>query len=109
MGRRIDRGPRDRHPPLPRRGAERVRHRLDRRAHRDHLHLRAPRLAGWLLLAAAGWTAFLWIGRLVNLARDDDHDAGFIAVHMGLGIVSLILAVPVAIVGWRLRAGRSAL
>ena len=50
---------------------------------------------------------FVWGTRLVNLARDD-RGASFIAVHALLEVVSLALAVPVAIVGWRLlRAGRN--
>ena len=64
------------------------------------------RLAGWLLLAAAAWTVFIWVNRLVNLAGDD-RSAGFVAVHVVLAVVSLALAVPVAIVGWHLRASRS--
>lgn len=45
----------------------------------------------------------IWVNRLVNLAGDD-RSAGFIAVHVALAVVSLALAVPVAVVGWRLRA-----
>ena len=44
---------------------------------------------------------FVWGNRLVNLARDD-RGAGFVAVHVVLALVSLALAVPVAIVGWRM-------
>lgn len=75
---------------------------MGRLADRDHL-LATPRLFGWLLLAAAGWTAFVWVNRLVNLARDD-RSAAFVAVHVVIAVISLALAVPVAIVGWRLRA-----
>lgn len=57
-----------------------------------------------MLIAAAGWTVFIWANRLVNLARDD-RSASFIAVHVVLAVVSLALAVPVAIVGWRMRTG----
>ena len=45
----------------------------------------------------------VWVNRLVNLAGDD-RSAGFVAVHVALAVVSLALAVPVAVVGWRLRA-----
>ncbi|MGD9695820.1 MAG: SCO4848 family membrane protein [Thermoleophilia bacterium] len=64
--------------------------------------MRSPRIAGGLLLAAAAWTVFVWVNRLVNLARDD-RSAAFIAVHAVLALVSLGLAVPVGIIGWRLR------
>lgn len=37
----------------------------------------------------------------MNLARDD-RSAGFVTVHVVLAVVSLALAVPVAIVGWRM-------
>ncbi|MDX6555768.1 MAG: hypothetical protein QOD86_1963 [Miltoncostaeaceae bacterium] len=57
------------------------------------------------MLAAAAWTAFVWIGRLVIMAGND-HSAGFLAVHGTLAGVSLLLAVPVAVIGWRMwRAG----
>ena len=55
---------------------------------------------------AAAWTAFVWIGRLIIMAGDD-HGAGFLAVHGALAAISLALAVPVAVIGWRMwRAGR---
>jgi hypothetical protein len=43
----------------------------------------------------------VWITRLVNLAGED-RSAGFVAVHTALAVISLALAVPVAIVGVRL-------
>ncbi len=47
----------------------------------------------------------MWIGRLAIMARND-HSAGFLAVHGGLAAISLALAVPVAVIGWRMwRAG----
>jgi hypothetical protein len=61
-----------------------------------------------LLLAAAAWTGFVWITRLVNLAGDD-RSASFIAVHVVIAAISLVLAVPVAIIGWRLLRGESPL
>lgn len=42
---------------------------------------------------------------MVNLAGDD-RSAAFIAVHVIIAVISLALAVPVGIVGWRLRAAR---
>jgi hypothetical protein len=53
---------------------------------------------------AAAWTAFVWVNRLVNLAADERSTA-FIVVHAVLAVVSLALAVPVALVGWRLARG----
>jgi uncharacterized protein YhhL (DUF1145 family) len=64
------------------------------------------RRAGWFLIVAAAWTAFVWLNRLVNLAGDD-RSAAFIAVHVVLAVVSLAFAVPMAFIGWRLvRGGR---
>ena len=48
----------------------------------------------------------MWTGRLVIMAGDD-HSAGFLAVHGALAGISLLLAIPVAVIGWRMwRAGR---
>ena len=55
---------------------------------------------------AAAWTAIVWVGRLVIMAGDD-HSARFLAVHGALAGISLLLAVPVAAIGWRMwRGGR---
>ncbi|MEQ8834969.1 MAG: hypothetical protein RIB67_11075 [Miltoncostaeaceae bacterium] len=59
------------------------------------------RRAGWFLIAAAAWTAFVWVNRLVNLIGDD-RSAAFVAVHAALALVSLGFAGPVAWIGWRL-------
>ena len=59
-------------------------------------------MLGWLLLVGAAWTAFVWITRLVNIAGED-RSASFIAVHVVIAAISLALAIPVAIVGWRMR------
>lgn len=59
-------------------------------------------MLGWLLVAAAAWTAFVWITRLVNIAGDD-RSASFVTVHVVIAAISLALAIPVAIVGWRMR------
>lgn len=61
-------------------------------------------LLGALLLAAAGWTWFVWIGRAGNLVGDDRSTA-FIVVHLLIAAVSLVLAIPVAWVGLRLLRG----
>ena len=55
-------------------------------------------------MATAAWTAFVWITRLVNIAGED-RSASFIAVHVVIAGISLALAIPVAIVGWRMRGG----
>lgn len=62
---------------------------------------RHSRTIGLVLLGAAAWTLFVWVTRLINLAGED-RSAGFVAVHTTLAAVSLLLAVPVAWVGWRL-------
>jgi hypothetical protein len=66
---------------------------------------RHSRAIGLLLMAAAAWTALVWVTRLVNMAGED-RSAGFVAVHTGLAVISLALAVPVAWVGWRLAVQR---
>ncbi len=60
---------------------------------------------GALLLIAAGWTWFVWLTRIGNLFADDRSTA-FVAVHIGLAAVSVLLAIPVAWVGLRLVRGR---
>jgi hypothetical protein len=62
---------------------------------------RHSRTIGLVLIAAAAWTVFVWVTRLVNQAGED-RSTGFVAVHSTLAAVSLLLAVPVAWVGWRL-------
>lgn len=48
----------------------------------------------------------MWVGRVIIMAGDD-HSAGFLAVHGALAGISLVLAVPVAVIGWRMwRSGR---
>jgi hypothetical protein len=62
-------------------------------------------LPGLLLLLAAAWTVLVWVTRLVNLAGED-RSAGFVVVHATLAAVSLLLAIPVGWIGWRLLAQR---
>jgi hypothetical protein len=38
----------------------------------------------------------------VVIMAGDDHSAGFLAVHGTLAGISLLLAIPVAVIGWRL-------
>jgi hypothetical protein len=63
--------------------------------------LRRSRNIGLLLLAAAAWTWLIWITRLVNMAGED-RSAGFLAVHAGIAVISMLLAIPVAWVGLRM-------
>jgi hypothetical protein len=58
-----------------------------------------------LLLAAGGWTLFVWVTRLVNMAGED-RSAGFYVVHGALAFISIAFGVAIGVVGWRaLRAG----
>ena len=45
-----------------------------------------------IVLAFALWTAFVWGNRIVNIFRND-HEAGFVVVHVGLAVVSIGLGV----------------
>jgi hypothetical protein len=53
-----------------------------------------------LLLAAGGWTLFIWVTRLVNMAGED-RSAGFIVVHGALAVISIAFGIAIGIVGWR--------
>jgi hypothetical protein len=53
-----------------------------------------------LLLAAGGWTLFVWITRLVNMAGED-RSAGFYVVHSALAVISIGFGVAVGVVGWK--------
>jgi len=53
-----------------------------------------------LLLAAGGWTRFVWVTRLVNMAGED-RSAGFYVVHGALAVISIGLGVAVGVVGWK--------
>ena len=46
-----------------------------------------------VLRAFAGWTVYVWVTRMWNILRDDEHGAGFKAVHMALAVVSVAFAV----------------
>ena len=59
-----------------------------------------------LLLAAGGWTLFIWITRLVNMAGED-RSAGFYAVHGVLAAVSIGFGLAVGVVGWKALRARS--
>jgi hypothetical protein len=53
-----------------------------------------------LLLAAGGWTLFVWITRLVNMAGED-RSVGFYVVHATLAVISIGFGVAIAVVGWK--------
>ncbi len=64
------------------------------------------RRARVVLLAAAGWTLFVWITRIGNVLGDD-RSTSFKVVHVGLAAVSVGFAVAVGMIGlrgWRRRA-----
>jgi hypothetical protein len=46
---------------------------------------------GLATLALAGWTVVVWIVRGVDIATGD-HSAGFVVVHLALGVISIALA-----------------
>ncbi len=62
---------------------------------------------GVATLALAGWTVAVWIVRGVDIATGD-HSAGFIAVHLALGLLSIALAALATRSVVRLRDGFSA-
>jgi hypothetical protein len=59
-----------------------------------------------LLLAAGGWTLFVWVTRLVNMAGED-RSAGFYIVHGALAVISIGFGVAVAVVGLKALRARS--
>jgi hypothetical protein len=59
-----------------------------------------------LLLAAGGWTLFIWVTRLVNMAGED-RSAGFYVVHGLLAVISIGFGVALGFVGWKALRARS--
>jgi hypothetical protein len=60
----------------------------------------AERVSGatsWVLTALVVWTAVVWVVRVAGIVSDD-RSAGFVAVHVGLAVVSVALGVA-ALVG----------
>lgn len=53
----------------------------------------------------AGWTIWVWGTRIWNIFGDD-NSTGFIVVHVGLALVSVILAVAALVVVSRVRRPR---
>jgi hypothetical protein len=59
-----------------------------------------------ILLAAAVWTLYVWISRLVIMAGQDES-AGFKAVHAVLALVSIGFALAIGKIGWDARKARA--
>jgi hypothetical protein len=55
-----------------------------------------------VLLAAAVWTLYVWISRLVIMAGQDES-AGFKVVHAVLALVSIGFALAIGKIGWDAR------
>lgn len=65
---------------------------------------RIMRRRGTILLLIAAWNLWLWVTRIYNLAEGaTDFSAAFIGVHAVLYVVSIALAVVLAVMGWRMR------
>lgn len=60
------------------------------------------RRRSWLLLAAAAWTAYVWLTRL-GIVLDGGQSTGFRVVHGVLIVVSLAFAAALGVAGWRMR------
>jgi hypothetical protein len=56
------------------------------------------RRAAWVLLAAAGWTFFVWITFIRNIVGQDDRSTGFKVVHIALAIVSIAFAAAITVI-----------
>lgn len=59
------------------------------------------RRRAWLLIAAAVWTAWVWLTRL-GIVLNDENTAGFRVVHGVLIVVSLAFAAALGVVGVRM-------
>lgn len=74
----------------------------------DHRLRSSPmqRRRGLFILAAAGWTAFVWLNRIRNLASDD-RSLGFLVVHYVIAGVSLAFAAGLGVIGWRMATAQA--
>jgi hypothetical protein len=68
------------------------------------------RRRGWIVLAIGVWNLWVWVTRLYNLATDDaaQQTFAFNAVHAALYGGSIVLALVLVVIGWRMRAEASA-
>jgi hypothetical protein len=65
------------------------------------------RRTAWVLVAAAVWTLYVWIARVVILAGQDESVA-FKVVHFALAGVSIAFGIAVGVIGVRaLRRSRA--
>lgn len=65
------------------------------------------RRAAIVLLAAAGWTFFIWLTRIANILGDAERSTGFKVVHVFLALISIGFAIAITLIGARmLRASR---
>lgn len=58
--------------------------------------------ASWVLVAAAIWTLYVWISRIVILVGQD-NSTGFKVVHFTLAAISIAFGVAVGWIGLRAR------
>ena len=56
-----------------------------------------------LLRAFSIWTVYVWVTRMWNIMKDDQHSAGFKAVHFTLAVISVAFAIACWIVVMRNR------
>ena len=54
--------------------------------------------AAWVLLAAAGWTFFVWITFIRNIVGQDDRSTGFKVVHIALAVISIAFAAAITVI-----------
>jgi hypothetical protein len=55
-----------------------------------------------ILIAAAVWTLYVWISRIVIMAGQDES-TGFKVVHGILALVSIAFALAIGKIGWEAR------
>ncbi|MFM7225861.1 MAG: hypothetical protein ACKOBG_02670 [Actinomycetota bacterium] len=46
------------------------------------------RRAAWVLVALCGWTAYVWVTRMWNMAGED-RSTGFLVVHAAIAVISV--------------------
>lgn len=61
----------------------------------------APKRWGWVLIASAVWTLYVWITRIFIIA-DQNQTRGFKIVHFVLAGISIAFAIAVGTIGVRL-------
>jgi hypothetical protein len=63
------------------------------------------RRIAWFLRIFAGWTVFVWVVFIRNIAKDHTHSSGFKVVHITLAVISLAFAAGCFAVVSRARRG----